>query len=101
MNCANCNEDIYWNHDEKGWRHLGDYYKCKILGGYFAEPKIDEPKKSKINPLKKMLKVFGKYDIYETEDGLNITGHSPNPNMMVDKGCYSGKWRQNVQNLPD
>ena len=33
---------------------------------------------------KSIKKLFGKYDIYETEDGINITGHSPSDDKMID-----------------
>ncbi len=92
MNCKNCEQEIYFNGDNLTWYHIGVRYRYWLCKNYkigsiiFAEPKIDKAKETEIKTksFKKMLKVFGKYDIYETEDGLNITGYSHSPNTMVD-----------------
>ncbi len=51
MNCANCDEEIYWDHEFELWQHLDGinarYCKNSFFGhesAQTAEPKIDEPK---------------------------------------------------------
>lgn len=50
MNCANCNEEVYFDIKLIGWRHVGKQMTLLCNNREtFAEPKTDEPKKDVFN----------------------------------------------------